>query len=372
MLFTTGTNAPPLSETWLYSNGRIAPVAGLEPSFVVGTAVNASDQVVGYSSHAFLNTGGAVTDLGDLGLVYYKMSFAHAINDAGIVVGESANAFYYDGAMHDINALPHSPYWSMAEAVGINAANQIVVNCLRSGGYGVCIYTIGGGFTYLHTLGGKWTTASHGINARGQIAGSSQLKKGHHHAFLTRGRNLLDLGTLGGSNSDASGLNDLGQVVGTSEMVGGREHAFIYEDGKMLDLDAAYFSNRPRPRQTTLVAARAINNRGQIAALLAHDAAKNPNDDYVEGLLLTPLPAITIAGGNALSTRRPRLVIRGRAGNGATEVAWHGSGGAFRPANGVASWHFAAKLKPGKNHITIRARDIDGATSTARLIVTRN
>lgn len=47
---------------------------------------------------------------------------------------------------------------------------------------------------------------------------------------------IIDLGTLGGSESAAIGINARGQVVGGSTTASGEGRAFLWEKGTMIDL----------------------------------------------------------------------------------------------------------------------------------------
>src|SRR6266704_1585333 len=71
-------------------------------------------------------------------------------------------------------------------------------------------YTI----TDIGTLGGTFTQAFR-INAKGQVIGESSTSSGEIHAFLwTRESGMIDLGTLaGGTVSFAWGINNQGIVV---------------------------------------------------------------------------------------------------------------------------------------------------------------
>ena len=99
----------------------------------------------------------------------------------------------------------------------------------------------------LGTLGGSSSEAD-GIANRGLIVGSSTLAGDTAtHAFLSipgddgRAPALIDIGTLpGGTNSTAAAVNNKGVVVGTSDfndpINGLVQHAFIYSDGVITDL----------------------------------------------------------------------------------------------------------------------------------------
>lgn len=99
------------------------------------TAVADSGEVVGFASlatgyqNAFAWSGGAMLDLGTLGL----SSYAYGVNDSGEVVGYSyladgaQQAFLYDdGTMFNLNSLlPANSGWDLLAAYGINDAGQI-------------------------------------------------------------------------------------------------------------------------------------------------------------------------------------------------------------------------------------------------------
>src|SRR4051812_1340364 len=63
------------------------------------------------------------------------------------------------------------------------------------------------------------------------IAGGAALQAQPAYTFT-------DLGTLGGSWSVAYGINASGEVVGTSATASGQAHAFRWSNGRMTDLGA--------------------------------------------------------------------------------------------------------------------------------------
>ena len=70
--------------------------------------------------------------------------------------------------------------------------------------------------TDLGTLGGTNSNA-YGINDSGQVVGMpTPPATPLQHAFLYSGSTMTDLGTLGGTISSATGINASGQVVGNA------------------------------------------------------------------------------------------------------------------------------------------------------------
>jgi len=127
------------------------------------------------------------------------------------------------------------------------------------------LYTPGVGVQDLGTLGGTRSEA-YALNEQGQIVGYSTTATGARHAFLwTPGVGMQDLGVLaGGLASAARGINDRGEVVGGSTLPSPvptrnpERHAFLWTPaGGMQDLGAL-------GGEFTSSVAFDINNAGQV------------------------------------------------------------------------------------------------------------
>ena len=80
----------------------------------------------------------------------------------------------------------------------------------------------------LGTLGGTESDAL-AINDLGQVVVGAFTAAGEYHVVLwTAGGGMQDLGTLGGFSGCAEAINDLGQVVGLSQTATGEWHACMW------------------------------------------------------------------------------------------------------------------------------------------------
>ena len=224
-------------------------IGTLGGSATVGSAINATGQVTGYSYldngayHAFITqaNGQGISDLGTF--LVGSTSFGMGINARGQVVGE--------GPKGDLVATEHAfvtgPNGSggltdfadplnYTHATSINDAGQIVGyrnSMLDVGGEGVFVTGPNNtGLSFINVGLGSGTRATD-INASGQVVGNGHVESGLYlHAFITDKSHTFvsDLGTLnGGPTSLATAVNDSGQVVGASQVGStfGPSHAFI-------------------------------------------------------------------------------------------------------------------------------------------------
>jgi probable HAF family extracellular repeat protein len=78
-----------------------------------------------------------------------------------------------------------------------------------------------GGISDLGTLGGT-TSNAYGVNDVGQVVGSSTTAEGSIHAFIwdQSTRIMRDLGTLGGNFSEARSIDNSGHIIGWSSIAG--------------------------------------------------------------------------------------------------------------------------------------------------------
>lgn len=113
------------------------------------------------------------------------------------------------------------------------------------------MYTV----TALGTLPECSSNSPQGINAHTQITGTAYFANDRNHSYFWEQGRLVSLGTLGGTQCNASAINDSGQVVGEAEDARGWMLAFVWQDGQMKALDTPGAENSD---------AADINNKGQI------------------------------------------------------------------------------------------------------------
>jgi probable HAF family extracellular repeat protein len=251
-----GTVGPALQAAVAYETGGVQPL-GAGP-LSISVAISDSGFVVGTvgdfhaRSHAVLwrlQAPATTTELGSLvtnnphGFIFDPESDANAVNDAGVVVGDS-DVIFFDSDGNPTGTAIHAFRWQS------------------------------GVMTDLGTLaGGDDLSRANGINDRGEIVGISDTATGAVHAFLVRRNHMLDLGTLDNDpklTSAAEAINDEGEVVGSSQtrladnsVV---QRAFLYRDGRMRDLTALIERHSALFGNVTLTDAPAISCNGWIAA----------------------------------------------------------------------------------------------------------
>ena len=190
------------------SAGGILRLDTLGGNYSAGVAINASDEITGWSTtandatvHAFLYTpSGGMTDLGSLGGDY---SGGTGINANGDVIGYSTvangntHAFLYTGgAMQDLGALTALAINDSGEITGSNG-DVILYNASRITDLGVK----GGGSA---------------INDLGQVSGAFYPDTSGFpvnwipHAFLYSRGTITNLG----ANTAGGGINNFSQIVG--------------------------------------------------------------------------------------------------------------------------------------------------------------
>ena len=180
-----------------------------------------------------------------------------------------ANAIAYN--VTDLGVITNSN--DQSEGIGINSNGQVVssyyyydFNVFRP--FEQAVKWTGTNRTQLGDLGGGFNYAT-GINATGQVAGSSRVPPGTNnatHAVRWTGSTPTDLGTAGGDNSWGYGINSSGQVVGTSEIdASGTRHAVRWTGTTAQDLGTI---------GGTMSYGYAINASGQVAGM-SYAAANN-------------------------------------------------------------------------------------------------
>jgi probable HAF family extracellular repeat protein len=183
-----------------------------------------------------------VNRLVDVGIITGGTStYAAGINDAGVVVGYSNLSAGYEQPFRweegVFTPLPLLVEGKSAEAIAINDAGVIVGGAYDAMDRLHAVIWQGGVVDTLGTINDMGESYAAALNEAGDVVGWSYLTAtGFMHACLWHDGEAIDLGTFGGSSSQATGINESGQVTGYAETSGQVIHAFLWADDVMTDL----------------------------------------------------------------------------------------------------------------------------------------
>lgn len=283
---------------------------------VVGKATTADGKSVAFIWQDYVMRRLALPDSGD--------SAATGINARGQIVGyrsvsrtEKAGkpprtlpfprAFLWQqGLMTDLYEVGTGGYSS---AAGINAAGEVVGSSTPGNlNSGVFVWTQPGkwDFSDYALVGGHRGAGGTAINDAGDVVGSGMVGNDRQdrirfHAFLQRRGGTIDLGGFGEGSTRALALNNKGQVVGTAFVMQGNteqhHRAFLWQNGTLTDLNDAVKANSG----WTLEEARGINDKGQIVGIGAHEHCRR-------AFLLTPVPAANSTPAQAGTSTLPPAI----------------------------------------------------------------
>jgi|HubBroStandDraft_1064217.scaffolds.fasta_scaffold88304_2 probable HAF family extracellular repeat protein len=237
-------------QAFVYSNGSMMNInsPALFPSGTEAYGINNSGEVVGtgYLSpsnfHAFLYSGGKMTDIGPPGSL---QASAVAINNSGQIVGSyyltsgGGGEFLYSAGK--ITTLPVPAGSSAVNAMTINDNGEIAGALYpSSGGAAHAGRYVNGVWTDLGAITGAASNVGMGINLAGQVVGTAIFpqtqyhppKPGKHVPFISTTAGLVNLNTLiavgtGFTLTDAFAINDSGQILCDATNASGSEHAVL-------------------------------------------------------------------------------------------------------------------------------------------------
>ena len=209
--------------------------------------INNGGQVVGTLHYLGADPAGFRTEANqpisiDTDIIIDKLfdPYAYGINNLGQVVGADVNSAFLLSASSISDWLDLGPH-SIADAL-----NDLGQSVGQSAGHAFRTAPnapINLATDDLGTLGGSFSEAT-SINAFGQVVGWADISgDASFHPFRTAPKHPInpatdDLGTFGGSMSSATSINNFGQVVGWSYLTGDSvQHAFLYDGGIMHDLN---------------------------------------------------------------------------------------------------------------------------------------
>jgi len=259
--------------------------------------INNVGQIVGYAAIGGTSFGFVYTD-GVFALLPPAPgglpTFAHGINDSGVVVGGTFDDLTPHQAfiLADTYFLFSEPGWAITTARAISLAGVLTGVSINSDASGArtlnaFIYNPSTNvFTdiFVPNMNPLGLNVAQGMNAAGQVVGSVGIFGHGATGFLRQPDGSISTFQINNNSTGARGINDFGVITGFTTLAGGRSMAFVGTSAgyELLNIPGAVES-----------AGQGINNAGQIVGLW-FDAAEN-----VHGFIATPasLPTGTTTGG---------------------------------------------------------------------------
>ena len=288
-----------LTNVFVWQNGQMQAVPGLDGSHAFVVAVNNAGQMAGaYSpdplkakfAAAVFTLSGKVKLLGGFPATQhgYSLSEAEAINAKGQAVGISNNqAFLWSAGR--LKKLAPPPFFTAADAGAVNDAGMAAGKANKIGRGKTATHALlwnpAGQAKDLGVLPGYTDSIARGVNNAGQVAGWVGASGGtpgrgltfRYQAFLWQKGKMRGLGSIPRlPDSKASALNDKGQVVGNAYHKTD-EAALLWQHGKVYELNTLVPPRSGWKLQNALV----INNSGWITGNGIHNGIRR-------GFLLIP------------------------------------------------------------------------------------
>jgi len=150
----------------------------------------------------------------------------------------------------------------------------------------------------LGTLGGSESQA-YAVNADGDVVGSASTADGHAHGFFYHAGTLTDVGTLpGGTFSVALAVNSDGLVVGYADTGAGDQHAIAWSAGLGLTDLGTLTGTTCSPDNQPCSIARGVSETGKIVGEAVNGTKRDAFVITAVGKPLTDVPGSTFKGGS--------------------------------------------------------------------------
>ncbi len=322
-----GASPPNHAETWTVA-GSAVTVTSLYPGTYTSNAyaINDSGLIVGESLKAgdiythptlWSINSGVVTNT-SLATSNNAYGAADAINASGQIAGVAQTSFtgmvpgpqyaatwtVQSGTVTAL-ALDQTTVHS-SSATGINNAGIIVGSSSETGTYNGTIFMVSGSTVTRTSLGGNTLSA---VNTAGTILGSgysSGASQSHAEFFTVSGSTVTatDLGTLGGTNPYSIGysLNNSGQAVGLSSTASGTT-GFVYTAGNGMRDVNSLIGTTPLATNIGFTAASGNSVQGNLINDWGQIAAVGTVGGATHALLLNPTTPNSSVAGPGQNTR---------------------------------------------------------------------